>query len=44
MLARYMIEDCHEDYVYYDPANENIRDIVKSILKSVIGEYNLPTE
>ena len=36
-----MIEDGSEEFVYFDERNENRRNIVKSILKSIIGEYEL---
>ena len=38
-LARYLVEDSQNDYVYCDPANENLRTVVKSIIKNVIGDY-----
>lgn len=44
MLARYLIEDCNEEFVYCDEANENKREIVKSIIKSLVGNYNLADE
>ena len=40
-LARYAIEDCEEEHVYCDEGNENTRDIVKSIIKAVMGEYEI---
>lgn len=42
ILSRYLVEDSPNDYVYSDPNNENLRSVVKSILKNVIGEYNIP--
>ena len=42
-LSRYLIEDCEDEYLYCDLTNENNRQIVKSILKAFIGEYQLPT-
>jgi hypothetical protein len=42
LLARYIIEDCYEDYVYCDDGNENVRDVVKSIVSAVIGQYKKP--
>lgn len=39
LLARYLIEDSDNQYVYCDPNNENKRSIVKSILKSLTGNY-----
>lgn len=36
-LSRYLIEDCNEEYVYCDEKNENKREIVKSIIKTLIG-------
>jgi hypothetical protein len=42
LLARYIIEDCYEDYVYCDATNENARDVVKSIINAVIGQYKKP--
>jgi hypothetical protein len=40
-LARYLVEDSQNDYVYCDPANENLRTVVKSIIKNVIGDYEV---
>lgn len=35
-----MVEDVMNDYIYCDEENENKRDIVKSILKNIVGEYS----
>jgi RNase adaptor protein for sRNA GlmZ degradation len=43
LFARYIIEDCYEDYVYCDGLNENVRDVVKSIVNAVIGQYKKPS-
>ena len=40
-LARFLIEDSENDYVYCDPQNENLRTVVKSIIKNVIGDYDV---
>lgn len=44
LLSRYLIEDSHNDYVYCDPNNENMRTVVKSIIKNIVSEYLLPTD
>ena len=41
MIARYLVEDCEEEYVYMDLNNENYRLMVKSIIKSLLGSYTL---
>jgi hypothetical protein len=38
-FARYLVEDSQNDFVYCDPANENLRSIVKSIVKQEVGAY-----
>ena len=43
-VARYAIEDCEEDFVYCDEGNQNKRDIVKSIIKAVVGDYEVNGE
>jgi ribosomal protein S20 len=40
-LSRYLIEDSPTDHVYCDPNNENLRSVVKSIVKNVIGDYEV---
>ena len=40
LVSRYMVEDVMNDYIYCDEENENKRDIVKSILKNIVGEYS----
>ena len=40
-LARYLIEDASEDHVYCDFLNENKREIVKSIIKTLVGTYSV---
>ena len=42
MLSRYIIEDSPNDFVYEDENNEIHRNIAKSIIKHVVGEYHLP--
>jgi hypothetical protein len=42
VLSRYIIEDQGVEYVYSHEANEVERSIVKSIVKTVIGDYELP--
>lgn len=42
-LSRYLIEDSPNDYVYCDPNNENLRSVVKSIIKNAIGDYEINT-
>jgi hypothetical protein len=44
LLARYLVEDSVADYVYCDPNNEQLRTCVKSIVKTVIGDYSLPRD
>jgi hypothetical protein len=41
LLARYMIEDSVKDYVYVDPKNEHKRSVVKSIIKALVGSYEI---
>jgi hypothetical protein len=36
-----MVEDVMNDYIYCDEENENKRDIVKSILKNIVGDYSV---
>ena len=40
-LARYLVEDSQNDYVYCDPQNQNLRTVVKSIIRNVIGDYQV---
>ncbi|CAM6005417.1 unnamed protein product [Sphagnum balticum] len=42
ILARYLVEDSPNDYVYSDPCNEHLRSVVKSIIRNSVGEFNLP--
>jgi hypothetical protein len=44
LLARYIVEDCTKDNVYYHEDNEVERSIAKSILRAFVGEYCLPVE
>lgn len=44
LLARYIVEDCTKDNVYYHEDNEVERSIAKSILRAFVGEYRLPVE
>lgn len=41
LLSRYMVEDVMNDYIYCDEENENKREIVKSILKNIVGDYSV---
>lgn len=40
-LARYLIEDSQNDFVYVDPNNQLKRSIVKSIIKAFVGDYEI---
>lgn len=44
LLARYLVEDAEGEYVYCDLANEQKREVVKSIVRSLLGEYELAAE
>jgi hypothetical protein len=44
LLARYIVEDCTKDNVYYHESNEIERSIAKSILRAFVGEYAIPKE
>lgn len=44
LLARYLIEDVDDEYVYSDAKLENKRDVVKSIIKAIVGDYDLSDE
>lgn len=44
LLARYLIEDVQEEYVYCDDLNENHREVVKSIVKTLVQAYPLRSE
>lgn len=37
-MARYIIEDINEEYVYCDQMNENHREVVKSILNNLVSD------
>ena len=39
LVSRYIVEDSSSPYVYCDQNNEIDRVIVKSILKSLVGDY-----
>ena len=39
-----MVEDVMNDYIYCDEENENKRDILKSILKNIVGLYSVEKE
>lgn len=41
MLARYLIEDVEAEFVYCDDQNENHREVVKSIIKTLIQDYEI---
>lgn len=43
LLARYLIEHSNQEYVYTDDLNEHPRAIVKSILRTVYGNYAIYT-
>jgi hypothetical protein len=36
-----MVEDVMNDYIYSDEQNENKREILKSILKNIVGDYSV---
>lgn len=40
-LGRYLIEDSATDYVYRDLVNEELREKVKSIIKTVLKDYEI---
>lgn len=39
LVARYMIEHSHAEYVFTDDLNEHHRSVVKSIVRSLYGNY-----
>lgn len=39
-----MIEDCDDEYIFSDLENENKREVVKSIIKAIVGEYEVSDE
>lgn len=41
LLARYLVEDNQEDFLIYDEERFNDVTIVKSVLKKLIGKYQL---
>ena len=41
LLARYLIEDVEKEHVYTDDLNENLRSIVKSIIRNLFGDYEV---
>ena len=43
-LARYLVEDSNNQYVYCDENNEIERSIIKSIIKAVVGDYEIYDE
>lgn len=38
LIARYLVEDNFEDYVWYDPRNRNKKIIIESIWKNVVND------
>ncbi len=40
-LARYLDEDSNNEYIYCDQNNEIERSILKSIIKAVVGDYQI---
>ena len=44
ILSRYVIEDSTNEYVYCDLNNEHKRNVVKSIIKAVVGDYEILDE
>ena len=44
LLARYIIEDINEEYVYSHFLNENHREVVRSIVKTLIPSYTIVAE
>lgn len=41
LLARYLIEDNGNDYVFFDPTIKNSIVIVKEVFKKLIGHYTV---
>lgn len=41
-MARYVVEDEVGEFVYWDEDNQIKRTIAKSIIKTLIGDYQLP--
>lgn len=41
-MARYVVEDEVGEFVYWDEENQIKRTIAKSIIKTLIGDYQLP--
>ena len=44
ILSRYIVEDVEGEYVYSDEGNEQKREVVKSIVKNLIDDYEIPTK
>jgi NADH:ubiquinone oxidoreductase subunit H len=42
LVSRYIVEDSANEYVYWDEENEINRNIAKSIIRALIGDYELP--
>ena len=42
LVSRYVVEDSSNEYVYWDELNEISLNIAKSIIKAVVGQYELP--
>lgn len=41
ILARYLVEDSSNEHVYCDENNEHKRSVVKSIIKALVGDYDI---
>lgn len=41
LLSRYLIEDVQNDFIYCAWDNENKREVVKSILKNTVKDYEV---
>jgi hypothetical protein len=46
LIARYLVEDNQEDFIAYDEQLSNEVEIVRCVIKKLIGRYDLfePTE
>ena len=44
LVSRYLIEDSNNQHVYVDKNNEQKRMVVKSILKALVGDYEILDE
>lgn len=43
LLARYLVEDQQDQFVYYDPEQRNDCLVVRSIFEQVVPRYRIPT-